>query len=425
MNKFSRILTGICAFAAITFMSSCVKEKFDAPPENIPSAGLQANMTIAELYQYYADSIPSGLGIINQDIIIKGVVVGTDESGNIYKSIYVEDNTAGLQISIDMTDIYTNYRIGQIVYIKCKGLYLGDYNGVTQLGYIDGISIGRIPAALVPQHFYLDGKPGDAPVPQIFPIAGLTGSQISTLVRIDSVYFVKVGSPFSTPYFTTDRIIQDKNVALINVRTSNYANFAGKPIPSGYGSVVGILGPYNADLACYDFYIRDLNDLIGFGGIHPVFLYEPFTTTFGSFTTYNVTGTEAWEITSYGATMSGYDAGYHANEDWLISPSFNIDNYTNPTLSFTTTMNYGSAGDGSLRLYYSTNYSSGAPSTATWNEITGFSLSTGGWVDTPSGNIDLSAISGTNVHVALKYTSTTSSCATWEITNLQGKGTPN
>jgi hypothetical protein len=424
MNKISRILTGICALAAIALMSSCVKEKFDAPPENIPSAGLTANTTVAELYQYYTDSIPSGLGIINQDIIIKGIVVGTDESGNIYKTLYIQDNTAGLQISIDMTDIYTTYRLGQTVYIKCQGLYLGIYSGVMQLGYLYGSSIGRIPAALVSDHFFPDGKPGDAPVPQLFPIAGLTGSQISTLVRIDSVIFLQVGMPFSTPYFTTDRIVQDKNGSKIAVRTSNYANFAGKPVPSGYGSIVGILGGVNTD-GYYEFFIRDMNDLIGFGGIHPLFFSEPFTTTFGSFTPYSVSGTEAWAITSYGATMSGYTSGNHANVDWLISPSFNPSNYTNPTLSFESTMNYGTAGDGSLKLMYSTDYTSGDPSTASWTEITGITLSAGGWVTTSTGNIDLSVISGTNAHIALKYISTTSSAPTWEITNIIGQGTPN
>lgn len=424
MNKIRRILTGLCILTAIVFMTGCIKEKFDAPTENIPSAGLQETHTIAELYQYYADSIPSGLGVINQDIIIKGVVVGTDESGNIYKTIYVEDATAGLQISIDMTDIYTTYRLGQTVYIKCQGLYLGTYNGVMQLGYLYDNGIGRIPAALVPSHFFLDGKPGDDPAPIVLPIAGLTGSQISELVRIDSVFFLQVGMPFSTPYFTTDRAVQNRTGGQIVVRTSNYANFAGRLTPSGYGSVVGILGGVNS-LGYFEFFLRDTTDLIGFGGIHPIFFSEPFTSTFGSFTPYSVSGAEAWAITTYGATMSGYNSGYFANEDWLISPAFNINNYTNPTLSFTSTMNYGTAGDGSLKLFYSTDYVSGAPSTGNWTEISGITLSPGSWTDTPSGNIDLSAISGTNVHIALKYVSTTSNCATWEITNILGKGTPN
>jgi len=71
------------------------------------------------------------------------------------------------------------------------------------------------------------------------------------------------------------------------------------------------------------------------------------------------------------------------------------------------------------KFYYSTDYVSGDPTTAHWTEITGFSLSTGGWTWTPSGNIDLSTIQGTNVHLAFKYTSTTSSCATWELKNFK------
>ena len=157
-----------------------------------------------------------------------------------------------------------------------------------------------------------------------------------------------------------------------------------------------------------------------------MFLSEPLTSTFGSFAPYSVTGTQAWAITSYGATMTGYSGGTnYINEDWLISSSFDLTNLTNPNLSFTSIMNYGAAGDGSLRLYYSNDYVSGAPSTGAWTELTGFALSAGGWATTASGNINLSAAIGSNVHIAFKYTSSASSAPTWEITNVLGKGTPN
>jgi len=147
--------------------------------------------------------------------------------------------------------------------------------------------------------------------------------------------------------------------------------------------------------------------------------------TFGSFSPYSVSGAEVWAMSIYGATMSGYTNGNHANEDWLISSSINLDNYTNEILTFQTKMNYGTAGDGSLKLMYSTNYTAGSPATATWTEIPGPVLSTGAWALASSGNIDLSAISGTNVHLAFKYVSTTSSAPTWELMNLSGTGTPN
>ena len=293
-----------------------------------------------------------------------------------------------------------------------------------ELGYFYDGTIGRLPSVLIKDHLFPDGFPQTPPVPKVKTIAELTAKDYSTLIRLDSVFFAPVdaGHIFADPYLTaTNRKLMDKNGNTIIVYTSSYANFAGKLTPTKMGSVVGIFSYFSSG----QILIRDTNDLINFNQFAPVFLYEPFTSTFGSFTPYNVTGTEAWSITSYGATMSGYTGANHTNEDWLISSSIDLDNYTGETLTFNSTMNYGTSGDGSLSLFYSINYTSGNPNNAVWTELTGFALSAGGWATTASGNIDLSAIVGSNVHIAFKYTSTTSSAATWELTGVYGHGVPN
>lgn len=124
--------------------------------------------------------------------------------------------------------------------------------------------------------------------------------------------------------------------------------------------------------------------------------------------------------------MSGYFSGsYYANEDWLISPSMNFDAYTGETLKFFSMMNYGTAGDGSLKVYYSTDYSSGAPSTGTWTELTGLTLSGGAWASVSSGDVDVSFVNGTNVHIAFVYTCSTTNVSTWEIGGILVKGIQN
>jgi hypothetical protein len=433
MNKITKILTLIFGLTGIIFLNSCVKEKFDAPEITAPTVDFSSNSNIAVLNQL-SDSfsaIPVSdttvpFGIITKDIIIEGTVVGNDESGNIYKNLYIQDASGAIDIALDAPGLYTNYRIGQKILVKCKGLYIGNYGGAPELGYIYNKTIGRIPAAFINDHLFLDGFPGAAPVPSLMTIPGFTSANRNSLVKLDSVYFMgsDVGQVFGVSTATaTNRTILDKNGNTLVIRTSNYANFAGKLVPSGYGSVTGILSIFNGT---WQLIVRDTNDLVGFGGVSPLFLSEPFTTTFGSFAPYSVTGAEVWAITSYGATITGYSGGTnHADEDWLISSSIDLTHYSSPMLSFSSTMNYGAAGDGSLTLWYSTDYVSGAPSTGTWTQLTGFALSAGGWATTPSGNIDLSAATGSNVHIALKYTSTASSSATWEITNVLGKGTPN
>jgi len=145
--------------------------------------------------------------------------------------------------------------------------------------------------------------------------------------------------------------------------------------------------------------------------------------TFGEWSEYSVVGDQLWEIAAYGnpgncAKMSGYDGAAFDNEDWLISPAFNLDNYTGEVFNFETSMNYTGP---ALELFISSDYESGDPTTATWEAID-FVPSPGSWTWTASGDIDLSSYTG-SVHLAYKFTSTTSGSATWEIDNILLTGT--
>lgn len=161
--------------------------------------------------------------------------------------------------------------------------------------------------------------------------------------------------------------------------------------------------------------------------------YETFadSITLGSFTQYSVTGNQIWTPGKYKentyANMSGYSSGtYNANEDWLISKVINFDAFNSESLSFESAMKYGNASDTTLKVYYSTNYTgTGDPTVADWTRLNNIQLSTGNFTWVKSGDIDLSGISGTNVSIAFKYTCTTSSVPTWEITKIKLNGFPN
>ena len=144
--------------------------------------------------------------------------------------------------------------------------------------------------------------------------------------------------------------------------------------------------------------------------------------TFNGWTPYNVLGDQVWVIDSiHGystpacAKMSGYQLGNFANEDWLISPALNFTNYTNQVFSFMSAYNYTG---NPLEIKLSTNYDGTSnPNTATWTDLTG-TLSPGGWAYTPSGDIDVSSATGTNVRIAFKFTCTATASSTWELDDL-------
>ncbi len=149
-------------------------------------------------------------------------------------------------------------------------------------------------------------------------------------------------------------------------------------------------------------------------------LEQDFEAEFGDWTTYSVTGDQEWEISTYGnpgncAKMTGYAGEPYENEDWLISPAFNLDDSDNEILTFDVAMNYTGP---DMELLISTDYTSGDPTTATWETLSFTHPAGGSWDWNSSGEIDLSSYSGTAVFIAYKFTSTTDGSATWEVDNI-------
>ena len=143
---------------------------------------------------------------------------------------------------------------------------------------------------------------------------------------------------------------------------------------------------------------------------------------------YAVTGNYAnWETSSAGgapnpyAVISNYDGSGNIDTDnWFISPSFDLSGASSPTLSFDNAENFGGP---ALELKISTDYVSGDPNTGTWTDITSFAnWSSGGFTFVNSGSIDLTPYISGNVHIAFRYTGTSSTGSTWELDNIVIKG---
>lgn len=74
---------------------------------------------------------------VTKSCIIKGQVTTSDQVGNLYKSLYIQDETAGIEIKIGRNGLYNEYKPGQWLYIDCTDLTVGDYNGMINIGYED------------------------------------------------------------------------------------------------------------------------------------------------------------------------------------------------------------------------------------------------------------------------------------------------
>ena len=133
----------------------------------------------------------------------------------------------------------------------------------------------------------------------------------------------------------------------------------------------------------------------------------------------NVNGEMEWSVGTHQGNHYAYANGYsggsaHANEDWCISPAFNLNAYSNPVLTFSTAKNYTGP---DIEVFFSNNYNGTNPSAATWQPLT-CALSTGSWTWIESGAIDLSSYSGTECYIGFKYTSTDEEAAGWEVDDI-------
>ncbi len=154
---------------------------------------------------------------------------------------------------------------------------------------------------------------------------------------------------------------------------------------------------------------------------------EEFNTNLGSCYVYSVSGTtKTWNYnsTNHSAQINGHNSG-ETEEDWLILPGINFNNYMNEVLSFDAWWNYGSDDDDNyLKLLYSTDYQgTGSPSSASWTALS-FTKPPSAEAWTSSGNIDMSVISGTMVYIGFKYRYEIGNYRWWQIDNISITGEP-
>jgi hypothetical protein len=267
--------------ASLLTISSCKKNKFDAPSHDYPTLA-PGNITIAALKALYTGGSPI---TITDDLNITGIVIADDRSGNFYKTLVVDDGTAGIQVLIESSQLYTDFPAGRQINIHCKGLVLGTYANNTQLGgFIDGTSVGNIPQALIKTVFTKGTLNNDVtPLIQHTTIAGLNNSMNSRLVQIDDVEFEEASA--DVPYADVDKTIPGSGDRYlhdctpshntIDVRTSNFAKFAYAHTPTGNGSILAVYTVFNSTKQLV---VRDTTDynLTGPRCV-PIATYDPMT----------------------------------------------------------------------------------------------------------------------------------------------------
>jgi len=276
MKKYNSILKYIFVMIAALVITGCVHDdKYNEPNlDGYQCADLTATMTLTQLRAKYVSTATTAFVFPDDSKdVIEGYVSSTDETGNIYKTIYIQDKpenpTQGFVISVDAVSTYTQYPQGSKIYVKLAGLALGTYGGVVQLGVKTGTetqatSVSRIPEKLVPSRVFRSCSIRENIIPKIMTSVQMVSANdqyIGCLIQMNNAEFDSriLCTNFAPNAVTVDRLIRDNSTTTTRVvRNSGYASFANQILPSGNGKFVGIYSKFNST---YQMYINKVTDL--------------------------------------------------------------------------------------------------------------------------------------------------------------------
>jgi len=401
--------TALATFVALSIFS-CKKLEYDAPPLNsIPVGNV---MTVQQLRASY-----TGQRIkFTEDKSIYAVVTMDEETGNIYRNVFIQDHTAAINMRLlSPGGLYQ----GDSIRVNLNGAVLNVFNGMMQL---DSVSVDFN----VVKQATLVNK-----APQNVSITEVNTSLQGQLVKINDVEFVQgnLGQTWANAITqqTQNRTLTDCDGNTIIVRTSGFANFAGQAIPTGKGSIVGVVSQFNNDIQIF---VRSMPEVDMEGprcGSGPCDYNTPavnelsddFTTTAANqdynninFVNVAAQGTRVWRGAAFGGNnyvrASSFNSTDATNEAWLISRPITFSG--NKFLRFKSAKNSGTdVFHDALSVWVSTNFDGCNPTEATWTEVTGYTKPTSASANfafVESGDINLSQyVSGGAFHIGFKYLS--------------------
>lgn len=454
MKKFISVnfLSSLCIILFTT--TSCVHDgDFELPEINSVEPAIIANLDIATVKSIFGGFEPQEIKAGEDSEIplyIEGYVISSDETGNFYKQLVVQDRnqnpTAGISISTDATDLYTKYGIGRKIYFRVDGLFIGEFAGLLTIGTQNGDEVGRIGVEDFNSRIFRSLELSVL-VPQVVTITQALNNEdfLNTLIQFQNAQFIDdlTGNTYGNcdNTFGVNRNIQDCDYNIITLRNSGFVDFSCILLPEGNGNLTAVLSKFNASIQLF---IRDTTD-VAFTADRcevEIILGEPvdlpFTEGFEGqtagigelittpgWTNININnGTFSWEAREFNSNQYAQTSALDSDEDpyevWLITPGVILPTGSTPALTFETKdgFNNGEA----LTVAVSTNYD-GNIATATWTEINA-TISTGtitGYPDdfTNSGAINLSAYAGSIVNVRFKYQGSSSGITTrYQIDNV-------
>ena len=275
---------------ACSLFTGCMDDDWDTPNaealnkaygnQEIAETNVITIGSLKEKYDSVINASTNSYKQITEDVQIKGRVVGNDIGGNIYNEVSIDDGTGAILICISQGGLFSYLPVGQEIVVDLKGLYIGGYGKQAEIGMpytnAKGNSyVSRMSRVLWNKHFKLTGV-ADASkvVAEEFDLSKRTKEEYFTanngkLMTIKNVEFTNAdGKTTFAPSEEKDaansvnRGLSQNGKPLatssIVVRTSSYADFAAKQLPTGKLNITGVFTRYRTT---WQILIRDERDI--------------------------------------------------------------------------------------------------------------------------------------------------------------------
>ena len=275
---------------ACSLFTGCMDDDWDTPNtealnkaygnQEIAETNVITIGSLKEKYESVINASTNSYKQITEDVQIKGRVVGNDIGGNIYNEVSIDDGTGAILICISQGGLFSYLPVGQEIVVDLKGLYIGGYGKQAEIGMpytnAKGNSyVSRMSRVLWNKHFKLTGV-ADASkvVAEEFDVSKRTKEEYFTanngkLMTIKNVEFTNADG--KTTFAPSDEKDAANSVnrglsqngkpiatSSIVVRTSSYADFAAKQLPTGKLNITGVFTRYRTT---WQILIRDERDI--------------------------------------------------------------------------------------------------------------------------------------------------------------------
>lgn len=275
---------------ACSLFTGCMDDDWDTPNaealnkaygnQEIAETNVITIGSLKEQYKSVINASTNSYEQITKDVQIKGRVVGNDIGGNIYNEVSIDDGTGAILICISQGGLFSYLPVGQEIVVDLKGLYIGGYGKQAEIGMpytnAKGNSyVSRMSRILWNKHFKLTGV-ADASkvVAEEFDVSKRTDEEYFTanngkLMTIKNVEFTNADG--KTTFAPSDEKDAANSVnrglsqngepiatSSIVVRTSSYADFAAKQLPTGKLNITGVFTRYRTT---WQILIRDERDI--------------------------------------------------------------------------------------------------------------------------------------------------------------------